>query len=659
MKKSVLTFTAVLAAVFVLYFTGLPHTVQTGDTGELVADALLLKIPHPPGYPLYVWIYHAFLRVFPWGSVFYRAALLTSMLSVGALACLLALSKNRLLGVAVILCLATSGLYWRYSLLPDVFSLGCLLAAAFLALYLRKGVPSFKRNLLASVLAGLGMSNHLTFVFICPLMLHLLWQRRSWKESLACGLAGATVIVTLYGSLLQLNPKDPYSWGSLQTPRDVVGHFLREDYSRNYRAEAGKRESSLFIQEAMAEPPTSIQRPPGEPNAGNRFLIELRWGSRNLMTALGSAQFWQYLGEFTRQLLQEMLPLFAFAMLGLGLAVRRRDAQTLAMGGCLGIYCFVMFSQIKIIPTEPAKAVVERFNLLPQVLIAAIALRTPALLPSLGAIWNRRRLTLAACLLGFLTAGFNFMQLHRANNLSRNTIAEDYAFNFLRLASASEPAIILANNDTMYFTLRYAQQVHGRNPGALVLSLPLLHHPWYVSKARMILPSFTFDEIRVRERDRLLLEEDLIRPNLHAHSFYLSGRFFDSDQFKLTHLPLGRRVESGIGEYFDERSRPEMEFRSGLESLGTPLQEYDPYRDIFSEYAYFDLALGIAKSNALQHQDAIASYQQALDRVPYCLPALQGVCAEIERTRGDFGPCQEQLRKSSLQVYDYFRFILK
>jgi hypothetical protein len=45
---------AVAAVVFAIHARGAAPTIYVGDSGELVAAAATLGIPHPSGYPLYV-----------------------------------------------------------------------------------------------------------------------------------------------------------------------------------------------------------------------------------------------------------------------------------------------------------------------------------------------------------------------------------------------------------------------------------------------------------------------------------------------------------------------------------------------------------------------------------------------------------------------------
>ena len=59
-----------LAALW-LYLQTLGPTITGEDSGEFVAAAYTLGIPHPPGYPLYCMVGHLFTWL-PWGEVAWR-----------------------------------------------------------------------------------------------------------------------------------------------------------------------------------------------------------------------------------------------------------------------------------------------------------------------------------------------------------------------------------------------------------------------------------------------------------------------------------------------------------------------------------------------------------------------------------------------------------
>ncbi len=61
-------------APFFLYVATLAPTVTFEDSGEFIAAASHLGVPHPPGYPLWCLLAHAFTWI-PWGSVAERVHL--------------------------------------------------------------------------------------------------------------------------------------------------------------------------------------------------------------------------------------------------------------------------------------------------------------------------------------------------------------------------------------------------------------------------------------------------------------------------------------------------------------------------------------------------------------------------------------------------------
>ncbi|MBI5116595.1 DUF2723 domain-containing protein, partial [Candidatus Poribacteria bacterium] len=71
---------------FAVYIYTLCPTVYWGDSGELIAAAYTLGIPHPPGHPLYSIVGKLF-TLLPVGSVAYRVNLMSAFF--GALTCLL------------------------------------------------------------------------------------------------------------------------------------------------------------------------------------------------------------------------------------------------------------------------------------------------------------------------------------------------------------------------------------------------------------------------------------------------------------------------------------------------------------------------------------------------------------------------------------------
>ncbi|MFI5235113.1 MAG: DUF2723 domain-containing protein [Gemmatimonadales bacterium] len=70
---------AVFAAVFAGYLLTLAPTVTLWDSGEFLAAAKGLGIPHPPGTPLFVLLAHVWAALIPWGTFAWRVNLLSAV----------------------------------------------------------------------------------------------------------------------------------------------------------------------------------------------------------------------------------------------------------------------------------------------------------------------------------------------------------------------------------------------------------------------------------------------------------------------------------------------------------------------------------------------------------------------------------------------------
>src|SRR3954454_25200413 len=64
-----------VVGALLLYERTMARTVRPGDPGEFQLAAVVLGVPHPPGYPLWVLIAHLFTRVIPYGDALWRVSL--------------------------------------------------------------------------------------------------------------------------------------------------------------------------------------------------------------------------------------------------------------------------------------------------------------------------------------------------------------------------------------------------------------------------------------------------------------------------------------------------------------------------------------------------------------------------------------------------------
>lgn len=208
-----------------LYLITGPTTIQTGDTSELVASSFFLRVAHPPGYPLWTLLYHLPLKFFGFSTPYHIASVLTSILGVTSFYLLIRKFKD-LTSILMVLSVFTSTLFWKYSVLPDVFMLHVFfIVLLFLSFYDPEKLESPVNILLIS----LSIANHHTILFVFPLYLYCLLNKptkKIWIQSLIFGF----VSLSLYLLLMLFHPGEYGSWGNIRSVTDVVNHFLRKEY---------------------------------------------------------------------------------------------------------------------------------------------------------------------------------------------------------------------------------------------------------------------------------------------------------------------------------------------------------------------------------------------------------------------------------------------
>ena len=168
---------------FIIYLFTLCPTVYTGDSGELIAAAYTLGVPHAPGYPLYCLLGKLF-TLLPFDSIAYRVNLLSAFFA--SLSCVIVylivalLIKiiqpdgspliNRLIpafGAAIIF--AGSNTFWSQAVVAEVYTLYVFFIGLCL-LMLIKWTKDKKNSLLYwfSFLYGTSITCHQLGLFFAP-----------------------------------------------------------------------------------------------------------------------------------------------------------------------------------------------------------------------------------------------------------------------------------------------------------------------------------------------------------------------------------------------------------------------------------------------------------------------------------------------------------
>lgn len=604
MTRSSLFIFVVFLSIFAVYFTHLPYTVQFLDTGELVASAYNLFVPHPPGYPLFIWLESLFIHLVPFGSVFWRASFLNMCFSIGALGMLwLTMARRGILGVGMVLALAFSAIFWRYSELPDVFSLNALFVALVIYLYSEQSTKKTCATVLPFVFA-LGLANHHTLIFLSPLVLDSLWQNRKDRGQYLAALSGAVAFVLLNGSLFLMNPESIHSWGSINSSRDLISHLLRQDYG-TFKLVGNSQEVSLL---------------------DNLYLLTKRTVSVFLPSVF----------------------CLSFILVGRVRNTIRFNRFHRILAFCTILYVVIFFGLANSLNARHMAEVMDRFLIFFHVLLAFIV--ASILDVNIETAKARNILGIVLIICGLVSAAY----WSDDNNFSKNTIIEDYAINLLNGAPEGKRALIVVQGDTQYFSLRYAQTVLGVRPDATLIYAQALFYPWYANKLEQ--QGVKFDSVSAHSTMELGLIEDVFKPNIQAFNIITPAVITEQAQFKLSILPLGRLISPGSGAeiYYDSTS-PKMVLRSSYKDISSSKSEFDFFRYYWSDYAILPLIRGTELVRIGKLEEARKVFEDLLVNVPWCFPARERLC-EIERLEqpGSYESCLALLKVLKEEYYPYF-----
>ncbi len=228
----------VCAAIFTVYLLTITPTVGDQDSGELVAAAHVLGIPHPTGYPLWTVLARGF-DVLPVGHTSaYRVALLSAVATAGAaaLVCWLTIALTGMLLAGVVSGISF-GLWfptWSQAVRPEVYALGGLLFALFLVALWRWDRDRSTRHLgWVALASGFAAMHHRTLLLaLGPCLAMAFWHTRPrrariWASAIMLFLAPFVCYLYLP---MRAAADPPLNWGR----PDTLDRFLRHALGRQY-----------------------------------------------------------------------------------------------------------------------------------------------------------------------------------------------------------------------------------------------------------------------------------------------------------------------------------------------------------------------------------------------------------------------------------------
>jgi hypothetical protein len=428
------------ALVLALYIYLAPTTIVGGDNSEFVALTALGGRAHPSGYPLYLLWLHATAWL-PGVSLAHTTAIATCILGAAAVVVLHAACRawgaRPLAATLACAMYAASPVVMLIHSEAEVFALNALIVAGIVLVAAEHGpLRGAWRAAMLGLLAGLGMSNHLTCVLVAPLGVYGAW--RGVRES---GRHAAVVIAAALGAValgltpyLQtaLAPDTAISWGSGHSLHATLALFLRSDYGA----------ASLSARGGDAKPVASLLA---------------------LAHTVGRAWWWAPLGL-------GLVTLGARAIRG---APGRARAPWIAYAAAWLLAGPLFAARFNIDPAGFGIHLVQRMHLLP-VLLTAVPV-------AVGFDWvGRARLATASAAWGLVA-----FPLLAAPSLAQATAEHTPAveLSLVNTLNALPPnAALIIDGDDFAFGIPYVQEVLGIRRDVIAVNWPTLKFPWALAR---------------------------------------------------------------------------------------------------------------------------------------------------------------------------------
>ncbi len=204
-----------VAIALVVYLLTLPHGLTWAhygaDGGELITAAATGGIPHPPGYPTYMFL-GRIISWLPCHPLAYCFNLFSAVCVASTAAVVTALAqqlqKSAVLAVSCGLTLAFMPLVWSQALITEVYALNLfVLALGLWSLY------TCKSPYVSGFLFGLSLTTHLTSALMLPLTFYKL-SPKQWLPFASTFLVGLTPFLGLF---IRAQGASPVIWGDATT----------------------------------------------------------------------------------------------------------------------------------------------------------------------------------------------------------------------------------------------------------------------------------------------------------------------------------------------------------------------------------------------------------------------------------------------------------
>jgi hypothetical protein len=628
---------AALAAAFAialsLYLVTLAPTVTLEDSGELIAAAYTLGVPHSPGYPLFTMVGKVFSAL-PVGNVAYRLNLMSAFFSaLGAMlltrtaalvldsrAGVTRASQSTLAWSAALaagLWMATSFEVWEQSIITEVYTLNLAVVIAFLLMLVHRWRdPESDRYLYAACFfLGLALTTHSTSLILIPLFaLHVVRNERASldRRLLFRGVLAFLAGLTPYLYLPLASLRNPgIDWGNPETPTGLA--------------------RTLFVRHLRFGSWPSIEEYLERLVAYGGLLADQWMPAFLLLAVIGLVALFRA----NRNVFWHTLLLLALSgpvvVLGTNIDVRSPD-------GSVAVENMAQASVFYI----PSYAIVA--------LLMGVGVYVVA--RSVAKHAGPRRVTAAAVVLLPLVFAYPTC---KTVDMSDFRLAEDYAGNLFGVAGRD--GLVLADWDPFYFPLVYYQLVELQRPDLVVLDQQLLRHSWYVEQvfdrhpgvgaaASTEIDAF-LDAVRpfedgrphdgneIQRRYEAMLRALVVTSTERGRDVYFA---YDpprglTEGLSLESVGAARRVSKRPAEPMPDEIEP-MRLRGLVEGRPVPDRWRVTFGDYYGELSYEQ---GVSDERLSRFGRALDHYRRAARLLSAHHPRLPEVRRQIERLERQLG----------------------
>lgn len=158
--------------------TLLPGIGYMGDTAKFQFIGKVLGTPHAPGYPTYIILNHLFVTIFPFGTLAYKANLLSSIFTITAAIILYftfqQIKVRPFISFLIVLTFSFGKTVWNQSIIAEVYTLNLLFLSLVTFFFLKWHFS--RRDIhfyLGCLFYALSFGNHFIMISMLPALVYL------------------------------------------------------------------------------------------------------------------------------------------------------------------------------------------------------------------------------------------------------------------------------------------------------------------------------------------------------------------------------------------------------------------------------------------------------------------------------------------------------